>query len=87
MADDYMMLCHGCWVELMELRRMVLDELPTVEDGFQGAYVALTVGDLEMVKRFAAGIIPHYPEDHPYGTPVDLRVVNEREGGPGIGPL
>ena len=86
MADDYMMLCHGCWVELMELRRMVLDELPAVAD-FAGAYVAVNVRDLRPLKKLAAEIIPHYPEDHPYGTPVDLRVVNEREGGPGIGPL
>lgn len=68
MADDYMMLCHGCWVELIELRRMVLDELPAVDDDFRGAYVAVNVRDLRPIKQFAANIhVDHgvHYQEHP----------------------
>jgi len=55
--ESAVVLCRGCYAELMELRRMVLDELPVIEDGYQGAYVALAVGDLRAVQKFAREII------------------------------
>ena len=64
MADDYMMLCHGCWVELIELRRMVLEKLPRVDDEFVGAYVAVNARDLRRLKSFAEDVtIGHASDD------------------------
>jgi hypothetical protein len=55
-------VCTGCLAELLELRRMVLDELPVIEDNYKGAYVAVNVRDLGLVKSWAAGCVMC---DHP----------------------
>lgn len=58
--EDEIMVCRGCYVDLLELRRMVLNELPYV-DVVGAAYVAVNAKDLRALTTFAAEInTDHY---------------------------
>ena len=51
--DDLVQVCRGCYVELMELRRMVIEELPEEDRSLTGF-----VSWRNALKSFAQSIAP-----------------------------